>query len=330
MSTTLAWWPVILAADDLTFFTPAASSMTSHTLLLADGRTLGYAIYGCRESSSSRATLIYFHGCPSSRLEGAYFDAHCAALGIRLVSFDRPGLGLSSPTSAASHSKRAIVPDVMALTAHLGLEQYFLLAYSGGAPYAFTCARFLPSHQVLGAGAIAGLAPYSIAKRHMPFVQRILANTVYYLPSIAEWAMDIGVGNAARSTSLEAFEGIMEQAISGLDERSRAVFRCKGGLNTGAFKDTMREAYSQSTGAVVRDAQLLVSELDFELHELAYLGQAIHLSYGSEDENVPLGSGEDVAGHLAGAARFTGYCEATHFTIIPEHGLEILSQLVRQ
>ena len=300
--------------------------MTSYTLPLADGRSLGYAIWGAKASFSH--TLVYFHGCPSSRLEGAYFDSHCAALDIRLVSFDRPGIGVYSP--AASLSKRDIVSDVMALVAYLNVEKYYLLGYSGGAPYALTCARYLPSHQVLGLGIVAGLAPYSIAKRHMPLVQRMLANTVYYLPSIAEWAMDVGIGNAARSPSPEAFNAIMEQAISGLDDHSRAVFERKDGVTASAFKETMREAYSQSTRAVVRDAQLLVSELDFELHELAYLGQAIHLSYGSEDENVPLGSGEDVAGHLAGAARFTGYCEATHFTIIPEHGLEILSQLVRQ
>jgi pimeloyl-ACP methyl ester carboxylesterase len=39
--------------------------------------------------------LVYFHGTPSCRLEPAFADALCAELGIRLVSFDRPGYGES-------------------------------------------------------------------------------------------------------------------------------------------------------------------------------------------------------------------------------------------
>jgi pimeloyl-ACP methyl ester carboxylesterase len=41
---------------------------------------------------SGRA-LVYFHGTPSCRLEPAFADADCADLGVRLVSFDRPGYG---------------------------------------------------------------------------------------------------------------------------------------------------------------------------------------------------------------------------------------------
>jgi pimeloyl-ACP methyl ester carboxylesterase len=38
--------------------------------------------------------LVYFHGTPSCRIEPAFADDLCAELGVRLVSFDRPGYGV--------------------------------------------------------------------------------------------------------------------------------------------------------------------------------------------------------------------------------------------
>ena len=42
--------------------------------------------------------VMYFHGTPGSRLDLAFGDELIAAMGVRLVSFDRPGYGGSSPS----------------------------------------------------------------------------------------------------------------------------------------------------------------------------------------------------------------------------------------
>ena len=41
--------------------------------------------------------VVYFHGTPGSRLDLAFGDELVAAAGVRLISFDRPGYGGSSP-----------------------------------------------------------------------------------------------------------------------------------------------------------------------------------------------------------------------------------------
>src|SRR5512141_2763064 len=58
---------------------------------LSGGRLLGYAEYG----DPAGAPVFYFHGWPSSRLEGRAAHAPALNLGLRLVAPERPGYGLS-------------------------------------------------------------------------------------------------------------------------------------------------------------------------------------------------------------------------------------------
>ena len=58
---------------------------------LPDGRALGYAEWGTPDGRP----VVDLHGIPASRLAGRYADAAATELGIRLLSIDRPGIGLS-------------------------------------------------------------------------------------------------------------------------------------------------------------------------------------------------------------------------------------------
>jgi hypothetical protein len=94
---------------------------TSDVLILPDGRKLGYAQYG---SPTGRA-ILYQHGHPGSRIEGAAFDELGLKLGARIIATDRPGMGWSSPHPSATlldHPK-----DLEYLANHLKLEEYSVL-----------------------------------------------------------------------------------------------------------------------------------------------------------------------------------------------------------
>ena len=60
--------------------------------------------------------VVYFHGTPSCRLDAAFADDLCAELGVRMVSFDRPGYG-ESP--AAPFSLSSIARDTAVARGHL-------------------------------------------------------------------------------------------------------------------------------------------------------------------------------------------------------------------
>ena len=91
------------------------------TLLLPDGRNLGYAQYG---SLTGRA-VFYMHGHPGSHVEGVHLHDAGLKLGARIIAPDRPGTGLSSPQPGRTlldHAK-----DVELLADHLKLESYGVL-----------------------------------------------------------------------------------------------------------------------------------------------------------------------------------------------------------
>lgn len=94
---------------------------TSATLMLPDGRKLGYAQYGAPQGK----VVLYQHGFPGSRIEAAQLHDLCTELGLRMIAIDRPGHGWSSPHPG---SKLLGWPkDVERLTDHLGLESYAVM-----------------------------------------------------------------------------------------------------------------------------------------------------------------------------------------------------------
>jgi pimeloyl-ACP methyl ester carboxylesterase len=99
----------------------------SEATTLADGRTLAYAIYG---SPSSSTTVFYFHGYPSSRIEGRLWHDTAQNLDVRLVALDRPGFGNSS--FQANRKLLDWPKDVLALADHLNVEKFYVLGTSGG------------------------------------------------------------------------------------------------------------------------------------------------------------------------------------------------------
>jgi len=95
---------------------------------------MAYACFG----NPSGTPVVYCHGFPGSRLDGALMEEPAEALGIRLIAPDRPGFGHSTfqPGRAISDWSR----DLECLADHLGLDRFSLLGVSGGGPYALAAA----------------------------------------------------------------------------------------------------------------------------------------------------------------------------------------------
>jgi pimeloyl-ACP methyl ester carboxylesterase len=73
---------------------------TSATLVLPDGRTLGYAEYG----APTGAPIFYMPGFPSSRIEGTGLDPKASRAGARIIALDRPVYGLSTRHPHRTHT----------------------------------------------------------------------------------------------------------------------------------------------------------------------------------------------------------------------------------
>jgi pimeloyl-ACP methyl ester carboxylesterase len=129
--------------------------------MLPDGRGVGYADWGDPDGRP----VLFFHGTPASRL--------AVECGVRLLSLDRPGIGLSDP--APGRSLLDWARDVDAFADALGLDRFAIAGWSGGGPYVLACAYAL-SDRLTDAAVLSGCGPLDsgFARRSSAMFDRTL------------------------------------------------------------------------------------------------------------------------------------------------------------
>jgi pimeloyl-ACP methyl ester carboxylesterase len=130
---------------------PAASSIAWVTR--PGGRRVAYEQFGDPDG----VPVLFCHGWMASRLARHPDDELTASLGIRLVTFDRAGIGRSDPDPAKSLLSAA--GDLAAVADELALDRFALLGHSGGGPYALACAHASPD-RVAAVAICSGFAPF--------------------------------------------------------------------------------------------------------------------------------------------------------------------------
>ncbi|GIH27947.1 alpha/beta hydrolase [Acrocarpospora phusangensis] len=98
-----------------------------------------------------------FHGTPGGRLGPLPRDSLLYRLGIRLITYDRPGYGKS--TRREGRRVADCVADVETIAAYLDIKRFAVVGRSGGGPHALACAALLPD-RVSSVAAIVSLAPH--------------------------------------------------------------------------------------------------------------------------------------------------------------------------
>jgi pimeloyl-ACP methyl ester carboxylesterase len=127
----------------------------NNTVRLHDGRILGYAEYG----NPAGKPVFFFHGWPGSRFSGKETHEAAKKIGLRVISTDRPGIGLSD---FKNDRKLLDWPDdVVELADHLKIKKFFIMGVSGGGPYVAVCVYKIPE-RIIKAGIIVGLAPVNV------------------------------------------------------------------------------------------------------------------------------------------------------------------------
>lgn len=124
----------------------------SMTLPASDGRVLGVHVSGDPHGSP----VFLLHGTPGSRMGPHPRAPVIHRLGVRLITMDRPGYGLSERRSGRRVAD--VAEDVAAVADGLGLERFAVVGRSGGAPHALACAALL-EERVSKAAVLAPIAP---------------------------------------------------------------------------------------------------------------------------------------------------------------------------
>lgn len=129
--------------------------MHEFDLALPGDRTLH--VYCSDDEPSDGLTVFWSHGTPNIGLPPEPLSPTAERLGIRWVSYDRPGYGGSS--SQPGRAIASAAADVSAIADALDIGRFGVIGHSSGAMHALACGALLPA-RVVGVVAVAGLAPF--------------------------------------------------------------------------------------------------------------------------------------------------------------------------
>jgi pimeloyl-ACP methyl ester carboxylesterase len=128
----------------------AAATATTST---ADGRTLAFCDWG----DPKGFPVFSLHGTPGSRLTRHPDSDVYRRAGVRAITYDRAGYGLSNRLPGRSIAHAAA--DVAAIADALGIDRFAVTGGSGGAPHSLACGALLPD-RVTRCASVVGPAPY--------------------------------------------------------------------------------------------------------------------------------------------------------------------------
>jgi pimeloyl-ACP methyl ester carboxylesterase len=250
--------------------TPVPSEF-EHRMRMPDGRWLAYADYG----DPAGRPVLSFHGGLSCRLEVRFAAAFCRDEGIRLISIDRPGIGLSD-----YQCNRTILDwpeDIAHLALMLGINRFAVLGWSAGGPYALACASRIP-HLLTHVGTIGCMAPVhgrpETVRESGLQVDRILFPLVRRSPWIA--AQFLRATNYLSPALLK--RNLLREVVCPADQ---AVIES---INGAEMCDFFYEALRQGPWGTVQDYRILGGPWGFSLQEIT---KEVHLWQGDEDRIVP-------------------------------------------
>ena len=275
---------------------------SSATLILPDGRRIGYAQYGDLHGTP----IITLHGILGSRLENALFDANAKDLGVRIIGIERPGIGWSSPDLRPLRERKVLdhAKDVEALAEHLQLQEYAVIGTSGGGPYALGCARALPSSpskpRLKAVAIVTGVG--------LPDMSQPWPRVVVYLNRHLNlrWLIKrIFTSSPVWNLQLSDDERI-EVMRKSFDVKKAHPADIEVARNpnqpdwTRLFLRSTREAVSQGWNGFLDDSGILSSDPGFRVEDIR-ADLPVHLWYGTDDTNISPQAGEETAQRLRAA-----------------------------
>ncbi len=250
------------------------------SLVLKDGRTLGYAEYG----DPLGTPILVFHGTPGSRREGALFDRAAQAHHARILVADRPGYVISSPLRHGT--LLGYVEDVVAFADALQLERFTVLGASGGGPFALACAAMIPE-RVRRCGLMSAVGPITLPRsmNGMILVNRFCIWLARRSPGL------VGTLVARQSaSSRKKVQKYLNTGTSPLADVPPEVFAL--------LMADQQEARRVGGTGVTFDFRILPRAWDFPLE---HIRPPVLLWHGAADNLAPLALARYMAEHIPGA-----------------------------
>lgn len=281
---------------------------------LTSGGQLAYAEYG----DSDGHPVLFFHGWPSSRTMAELTDGAAGELNLRIISADRPGIC----DSTFQPNRRLLDwPDIVEQFAdHLGLEEFHVLAFSGGAPYAYVTGLKLPD-RVRAMTIVSGAVPFADLNDHSGLLPLYRWMMWFYRnqPGLLRTSFRLARPVVSWRTSLRMARKFLHM----LPEPDANALRDNKAFDI-CFESQRRAWHGSGANGVMADAEIYGRPWGFRLEDVA---TPVRLWHGTKDRAFSFRVAEETAKRLPNCVpRFVD--NEGHFSLPIRHMREILEDLI--
>ncbi len=261
------------------------------------GRPLEAAVAG----ADNLPVVVLHHGTPQSFLPMAIVIAAARQVGVRLVTFSRPGY--RSSARMPGRTVADVVADVTTVLDHLGVEQAVTAGVSGGGPHALACAALLPD-RVRAAASVCGVAPYNVPG--LDFLAGMGADNIAEFGAAVEGEGPLRTFLEAELPGLAALDATSLAAA--WDALLPAVDRaCLTGEVGAELAAATRDALDGPVDGWLDDDLAFVQPWGFDLASIAV---PVSIWQGGQDQMVPFAHGGALNDLIPGA----------HTHLLPDEG----------
>lgn len=260
---------------------------TDRKVQTPDGRTLLV-----QEGGDRRGRPVLAHaGTPNSRKLYSRHLAEAEEQGIRLICYDRPGYGGSTP--APGRTVADCAADVRIIADALGIEKLGIWGISGGGPHALACAALLPD-RVVAVASLASIAPYG-------------ATGLDYFAGMGDLNVEdiklmLADPGAARAKTAADRELLLQATPAGIQEFMQTLLSpVDAAVLTGDYAEHMAGNLKDGLGPGIEGWW---DDGWAHLHPWGFAFEAIRIPVmlwqGRQDRFVPFGHGEWLAKQIPG------------------------------
>lgn len=287
------------------------SSEPASLLTLRDGRTLAYLAVGPADG----APVFHFHGHGSSRLEALALADAADRARVRLIGFDRPGIGFSDPKEG---DRLLDWPrDVAEAADRLGIARFAVQGMSAGGPFALACAHALKD-RVVACSLVSAVPTPSIALLSGPMARRFA------------WWIARTFPNYLRDRLQQFRPDDMTEAM--IRARMARIGQWLGGEDLRLMQDpdrlellarTMVESGRQNGKGNRSEIERLARPWGFDIRKIRL---PVFLFHGDQDRIMHVGPARLMARVLRGCAA-TFYADEGHFSVLVNRADALMTAL---
>jgi len=286
-----------------------------NVIQLHDGAVVAFQEYG----DATGTPVIFCHGWPSSRTMAQLTDEPAQALGVRIISPDRPGISGSSLQLDRKLSDWPRVVEELANDLEIG--EFRLLAISGGAPYAYATAIAMPE-RVRAIAIVGGVIPFAELKDFdglLPLYRWMLAfyrNQPRLLRQLFLLARPFLSFRAPIQVRPLLLKMLLLRPCDAASLRDDAAFE--------AIFESQRRAWRGSVEGILVDAQIYAQPWGFVVEDVCV---PVRLWHGTEDRAFAVRLAEEIANRFPNCkSRFIR--NEGHYSLPIRHMREILEDLI--